>query len=165
MSKIKAKQDVLAPGRGPLFSVRFLVAVVLIALGIAYVVLWTLYLHDLDAFESNFDAKPSDKPDTLIPGMQKLKDWNWLIGFGAIFLGLMAAAHPKTPLGRGRGVLVGMLGCFLVGLVWICTFYVFADRAPGADDAIWLITDLGQLNLLVGIGFMAVGFTYATKWE
>jgi hypothetical protein len=27
------------------------------------------------------------------------------------------------------------------------------------------MSDLGQLNLLVGVGFMAVGFTYATKWE
>ena len=28
-----------------------------------------------------------------------------------------------------------------------------------------LINDLGQYNLVVGIGFMAVGFTFATHWE
>jgi hypothetical protein len=54
-----------------------------------------------------------------------------------------------------------MLGCFLIGLAWICTFYVISDdvsRLPIFDD-------LGQKNLFVGIGFMAVGFTFATRWE
>ena len=54
-----------------------------------------------------------------------------------------------------------MLGCFLIGLIWICTFYVISNdlsRLPVFDD-------LGQKNLLVGIGFMAVGFTFATRWE
>ena len=55
-----------------------------------------------------------------------------------------------------------MLGCFLIGLIWICTFYVFADEPRGRHLA---LHDLGQLNLLVGIGFMAVGFTFATRWE
>ena len=76
--------------------------------------------------------------------------------------GVDVSAHPKTPLGRGKGVIVGMLGCFLIGLIWICTFYVFADKPEGE---IWLIGDLGQLNLLVGIGFRAVGFTFATRWD
>ena len=97
--------------------------------------------------------------------MTKLKDWNWVIGFGLIFVGLALSAHPKTPLGRGKGVIVGMLGCFLIGLIWICTFYVFADKTPRDPNSIWLLGDLGQLNLLVGIGFMAVGFTFATRWE
>ena len=163
MSKLKAKKEFADPAsRGPLLSVRFLVSLLLIAAGIAWVVIWTLYVREA----ARFDIGAADQePDTLIPGMTKLKDWNWLVGFGLVFLGLAFAAHPKTPLGRGKGVVVGMLSCFLIGLVWICTFYVFADRAQGADDSIWLITDLGQLNLLVGIGFMAVGFTYATKWE
>jgi hypothetical protein len=28
-----------------------------------------------------------------------------------------------------------------------------------------LLTDLAQYNLVVGIGFMGVGFVYATHWE
>ncbi|QZY30680.1 cell division protein CrgA [Nocardioides coralli] len=90
-----------------------------------------------------------------------LGDWNYVIGFGLLLLGLGASAHPKTPLGRGRGVVVGMLTCFLVGLIWICTYYVISDdvsRVPVMDD-------LGQWNLVVGISFMAVGFTFATRWE
>ena len=66
----------------------------------------------------------------------------------------------STPLGRGRGVVVGMLGSFLIGLVWIVLYYV-----TGSEMTLPLLTDLGQYNLMVGIGFMAVGFVYATHWE
>ena len=89
-----------------------------------------------------------------------LGQWNLAIGFGALFLGLVLAAHPSTPLGRGRGVVVGMLGCFLIGLVWIVVYYV-----TNQDLSVPLIRELGNYNLLVGIGFMAVGFVYATRWE
>ena len=58
-------------------------------------------------------------------------------------------------------VVVGMLGCFLVGLIWICTFYVFSDDL----SSLWVMNDLGQWNLVVGIAVMAVGFSFATKWE
>ncbi len=160
MSKLKAKQQYVDPSAGPIFSVRFLLALLLIAAGIAWAVIWTLHLHDIAPYDF-----PKKEPKALIPGMTKLDNWNWAVGFGAIYVGLIFAAHKKTPLGRGRGVLVGMLGCFLIGLIWICTFYVFADRPAGSDGAIWLLSDLGQYNLMVGIGFMAVGFTYATKWE
>jgi hypothetical protein len=66
-------------------------------------------------------------------------------------------------LGRGRGVVAGMLGCFLVGLVWICTYYVFAE--PDKLSHIWVMNDLGSWNLAVGIALMGVGFTFATRWE
>ena len=89
-----------------------------------------------------------------------LGDWNYLIGFGLLLVGLMVSAHPSTPLGRGRGVVVGMLGCFLIGLLWICTFYVFSDDLSKLP----IFNDLGQWNLVVGIAFMAVGFSFATKW-
>jgi len=89
-----------------------------------------------------------------------LGDWNFLIGFGALFLGLMLAAHPRTPLGRGRGVVVGMLGSFLIGLLWIIVYYVTSQ-----DASIPVFRELGNYNLLVGIGFMTTGFVYATRWE
>ena len=72
-----------------------------------------------------------------------------------------SSAHPSTPAGRGRGVVIGMLGCFLVGLLWICTFYVFSNDL----SSIPVMNDLGQYNLVVGIALMAVGFTFATRWE
>lgn len=92
--------------------------------------------------------------------MGDITRWNYLIGFLAIFLGLAIAAHPSTPLGRGRGVVVGMLGSFLLGLVWIVAYYM-----AGNSDAIPVLEALDQYNLMVGIGFMAVGFVYATRWE
>lgn len=92
--------------------------------------------------------------------MGDLRRWNFLIGFGLILLGLTVAGHPGTPMGRGRGVVVGMLGAFLIGLVWIVVYYI-----TGATFELPVMKDLDQYNLVVGIGFMAVGFVYATKWE
>jgi drug/metabolite transporter (DMT)-like permease len=151
VSKPKVK-DPLAPARGPVLSPRFIVALVLMLLGIA----WIVYYYatfDPTAIPAKDDGSPKFMGD--------LGDWNYLIGFGLLFLGLILSAHPSTPLGRGRGVVVGMLGCFLIGLIWICIYYIFSDDLSD----IWVFNDLGQKNLVVGIGFMAVGFTFATKWE
>ncbi|MEV7429533.1 cell division protein CrgA [Nocardioides sp. NPDC092400] len=150
MAKQKTERDPLAPVRGPIASVRFVLALVLMVVGIA----WMAYYYAA--------VRPDGSGEAGSPAfMADLGDWNYLVGFGLLFLGLIVAAHPSTPLGRGRGVVVGMLGCFLVGLLWICTFYVFSDDL----SSLWVFNDLGQLNLVVGIGFMAVGFTYATRWE
>jgi len=106
------------------------------------------------------DVLAGDKPGDP-KFMADLGDWNYLIGFGLFFVGLMVSAHRSTPLGRGRGVVVGMLGCFLLGLAWICTYYIFSDDISEVP----FFAELGQYNLMVGIAFMAVGFTFATRWE
>lgn len=155
MPKSASREDSLDSGSGPTFTPRFLVCLVLIAVGLAWIVFYYVAV------------RPGS--DGVLGGpkvMQTLADargvnWNYLGGFGAIFIGLALSAHPSTPLGRGRGIVVGMLGCFLVGLIWICTFYVFSND----PSAIPVINDLGQYNLVVGIGLMAVGFTFATRWE
>ena len=155
MSKQKARQqDFLDPVRGPVFSVRFIVALVLIAGGIAWIAYYYL------AVRVDPTVVPAPKPGNPAC-MADLGDWIYAIGFGAIMVGLALSAHPSTPLGRGRGVVIGMLGCFLIGLLWICTFYVFSNNI----DTIPVFNDLGQFNLVVGIAFMAVGFTFATHWE
>jgi hypothetical protein len=158
------------PSSGPMFSIRFLVALVLILGGIA----WMAYYYIGVRPEAGFNDQ--GKPDLVASGdslkegvvtgwsfVGDLQGWNYLIGFGAIMLGLMIAAHPSTPLGRGRGVVIGMLGCFLIGLLWICTYYIVGTGNHADDLAVF--NDLGQKNLFVGIAFMAVGFTFATKWE
>lgn len=124
--------------------VRTAIAALLFLGGLA----WALYY----VFAVFDDGTPS--------WMADLGDWNFLIGFGALFVGLAAGAHKDTPLGRGRGVVIGMLGSFLVGLVWIVVYYVTSQ-----DLSIPVIDELGNYNLLVGVGFMATGFVYATKWE
>ncbi|WP_310306660.1 cell division protein CrgA [Nocardioides marmoribigeumensis] len=53
-----------------------------------------------------------------------------------------------------------MLGCFLLGLVWIVVYYVTSQ-----DASLPLVRELGNYNLIVGVAFMAVGFVYATHWE
>lgn len=138
-----------------LLTPRFIVALLLVLAGIA----WLAYYY----FGVRLD--PSAAPGEKAGGPKFLSDlglWNYTIGFALLMIGLVVAAHKQTPLGRGRGVVVGMLGCFLIGLLWIAVYYMFAtpeNTGPG------LIEDLGNYNLLVGISFMAVGFAYATKWE
>lgn len=150
----KAPVDPLAPPRGPILSPRFIVAVVLMVLGIAWIAYYYLAVRvDPTAFPAPDPGSPAFMAD--------LGNWNYLIGFGLLLLGLVVSAHPSTPLGRGRGVVVGMLACFLIGLLWICTYYVFSDDISDIP----VFNDLGQKNLMVGIGFMAVGFTFATRWE
>ena len=154
MSKPKAHQEFADPDAGPLLSARFVVALVLMLLGLA----WVLYYYLAVRVDPTVFPPPKPSGPAFV---QDLKKWNYAIGLGLFFLGLVVAAHPKTPLGRGRGVVVGMLGCFLIGLIWICTHYVIANDT----SAVPVDNDLGQYNLLVGIVFMAVGFTYATRWE
>jgi hypothetical protein len=145
--------------RGPIFTPRSVVSVLLFVAGIAWMV-WFYVVVRVDP-----DALPDKQGHLPKPGgphfMADLHHWNYLIGFGAILLALIISAHPSTPMGRGRGVVVGMLGCFLIGLAWICTYYVISNNI----NVLPVFNDLGQYNLMVGIGFMAVGFTFATHWE
>jgi hypothetical protein len=133
---------------------RTVVAIVLVVLGIAWMAVYYTVARDAAL------AVPGTKPSNPLPFMADLEKWNYLIGFGLIFAGLAISAHKTTPLGRGRGVVIGMLGCFGIGLLWIVLFYFI-----GSDSSVPVMNDLGQFNLLVGIGWMAVGFTFATKWE
>ncbi len=144
MSKSRGATS-LEPTAGVRLSpVRTGLSALLAVAGIAWIAYYT--------FAVAGDGRPAAIAD--------LGDWNFLIGFGLLFLGLALAAHPGTPLGRGRGVVTAMLGCFLLGLIWIVVYYVTSQ-----DLSVPLIRDLGNYNLLVGIGFMAVGFVYATRWE
>ena len=154
MSKPKAKQDFIDPTRGKVFTARFVVAILLFVLGIAWI---AFYYTQVRVDPTVVPAPKAGSPKF----MADLGDWNYLIGFGLIMVALVISAHPSTPLGRGRGVVVGMLACFLVGLLWICTFYVFSNDISDIP----VFNDLGQYNLVVGIGLMAVGFTFATRWE
>ena len=155
----KDKHDFEDPDRvtGATLSVRFAVAIGLMVLGIA----WIAYYY-VGVRPGDFNVETGEAPAAGKQAfMADLKNWNYLIGFGLLFVGLIVAAHPSTPLGRGRGVVVGMLGCFLVGLLWICTFYLFSQDLSSVP----VFNDLEQKNLFVGIAFMGVGFTYATRWE
>ena len=155
MSKPSARKPVVLSSGYETSIPRTVIAALLVVLGIAWMAVYINVAKD-----AALALPGAKKPDNPLPWMADLEKWNYLIGFVLIFVGLAVAAHKKTPLGRGRGVVIGMLGCFLIGLVWIVTFYFI-----GQEATVPVMTDLGQYNLLVGIGFMAVGFTFATKWE
>ncbi len=156
MAKLKAKEQTFDPDRGPVLTARFAVALLLIVVGIAWIAFYYIGVRAPDPSAEVLEPKATG------PGfMRDLGGWNYVIGFGAFFLGLAASAHPKTPLGRGRGVVVGMLGCFLLGLAWICVFYAISQDT----DKLPIFNDLEQKNLVVGVAFMAIGFTFATRWE
>ena len=144
---------ITSPEKTSLFTPRFVIALVLILAGIGWLVFYYVQARGNPLAFPPVEGTPKAVAD--------LGDWNYLIGFGLLLVGLMVSAHPSTPLGRGRGVVVGMLGCFLIGLVWICTFYIFSDDLSKLP----IFNDLGPWNLVVGIAFMAVGFSFATKWE
>ena len=151
----RSTSDFTDPERGPILSPRFGVALLLVVVGIAWIAYYYLVVR--------VDPSAVPAPDPGKPAfMADLGKWNYAIGFGLIMVGLIVAAHPSTPLGRGRGVVITMLSCFIIGLLWICTYYVFTGQHL---DDIPVFNDLGQYNLLVGILFMAVGFSYATRWE
>lgn len=58
----------------------------------------------------------------------------------------------------GRWVAPVMLFCFLAGLAWIVTFYLAGSQIPG-------MSDLGNWNILVGMGLITIGFVVATQWQ
>ena len=158
MSKPRARQTELRGVSGYETSIpRCLVAAGLVVVGIVWI---AVYINLAMDAANHAPASGLPAPSNPLPLMADLGDWNFAIGFGLIFLGLIVSANKKTPMGRGRGVVIGMLGCFLIGLVWVVVFYFV-----GSDTTIPVMRSLGQKNLVLGVAFMAVGFAFATKWE
>ncbi|ALO09648.1 MULTISPECIES: cell division protein CrgA [Streptomyces] len=50
-----------------------------------------------------------------------------------------------------------MLALFAIGLVWIVLFYVTDGSLP--------IKSIGNVNIVVGFGFIAAGFGVSTQWK
>lgn len=51
-----------------------------------------------------------------------------------------------------------MLALFGIGVLWLVVFYITEGNMP-------LVADLGNLNLLVGFGFIIAGFGLSTQWR
>jgi hypothetical protein len=64
---------------------------------------------------------------------------------------------PHAPLESPRWLAPTMVAAFLIGLFWIVVFYVTQMK--------WPISALGQWNMVVGFGFIGVGFSLATRWR
>jgi len=50
-----------------------------------------------------------------------------------------------------------MVAGFLIGLFWIVVFYVIPTSYP--------IPNIGSWNMLIGFGFIGIGFGLATRWR
>ena len=50
-----------------------------------------------------------------------------------------------------------MLGCLIVGLGWIATFYVSGQKLP--------VSALSQWNLVIGFTLIVAGVMLATRWR
>lgn len=57
----------------------------------------------------------------------------------------------------GRWVAPLMLAMFAIGLAWIVVFYVTEGSLP--------VDALGNWNIVVGFGFIAIGFVVSTQWK
>jgi hypothetical protein len=50
-----------------------------------------------------------------------------------------------------------MVAGFIAGLLWIVVFYISSTKYP--------IPNIGAWNMVVGFGFIAFGFSLATRWR
>jgi hypothetical protein len=66
--------------------------------------------------------------------------------------------HPvAAPTESPRWLAPVMVGAFLAGLIWIVIFYVTSTSYP--------VPNIGAWNMVIGFGFIGVGFSLATKWR
>jgi hypothetical protein len=60
-------------------------------------------------------------------------------------------------VGSPRWLAPLMVICFVLGLVWVVVFYVTQTDYP--------IHSIGNANMLVGFGLIAIGFVLSTRWK
>jgi len=64
---------------------------------------------------------------------------------------------PHAPLESPKWLAPTMVSAFLIGLFWIVVFYVTQTSYP--------IPGIGAWNMIIGFGFIGVGFSLATRWR
>lgn len=79
--------------------------------------------------KKNRDSRPS--PDLVVENPLEMESPSWL---------------PIT-----------MVATFIIGLVWIVTFYMTQTEYP--------IPGIGAWNIVVGFTFIGVGFALASRWR
>ena len=66
--------------------------------------------------------------------------------------------HPKAVrVGSPPWLVPVMVGCFILGLLWVVVYYVTQTEYP--------IEAIGLWNMGVGFGLIIVGFGLATRWK
>ena len=153
MAKPKAKQSFVDPDRGPLFTARFVIALLLILAGIAWIVFYYVQARG---------NPPAFPPVEGTPRLiADLGDWNYahrLRPAPGRPDGRRPPLHPARPRPRRRGRHARLLPHRPAVDLHLLRLLRRPLQLP-------IFNDLGQWNLVVGIAFMAVGFTYATRWD
>ncbi|GAA3520359.1 cell division protein CrgA [Aeromicrobium panaciterrae] len=72
-----------------------------------------------------------------------------------------APKAPKPTKIGNRWAGPAMVISAVVGLIWIVVFYTISD----GNTEIPFYSDLGQWNLVIGMGFIVAAFGFAMKWE
>jgi hypothetical protein len=113
-----------------------------------------------------FATGPKDFPRVgTIPVLSAIGGWNWAIAFVLALVAMSVADRtrpPAEPGSRGwRYAGVAMSVSAIVGLLWVVVFYVTANSTVHIP----FYSDLGQWNVLIGMGFIVAAFGFATKWE
>jgi len=68
------------------------------------------------------------------------------------------ASGPRKRRPSPRWLAPLMLTMFGIGVVWLVVFYLTGAKMP-------IVSALGNGNLLVGFGFILVGFALSTQWR
>lgn len=63
----------------------------------------------------------------------------------------------SLPTESPRWLAPAMITSFLIGLIWIVTFYISETRYP--------VPGIGAWNMVVGFAFIGIGFSLATRWR
>jgi hypothetical protein len=60
-------------------------------------------------------------------------------------------------IGSPRWLVPAMIGFMVVGLLWVVVYYITQTEYP--------IESIGNYNMLIGFGLIAVGFALSTRWK
>ncbi len=102
-----------------------------------------------------------------IPGLFGIGKWNYAIAAALAFVAMSVADRTRPAPEPGKQTLANrwagpaMVTSAIVGLLWIVVFYVVG----GTDKTIPVYSDLGQWNIVIGMGFILAAFGFAMKWE
>ncbi len=103
-----------------------------------------------------------------VPVVFGIGRWNYAIAAALAFVAMNVADRTRPPPAPGEPGVVGnrwaapaMVASGIIGLLWIVVFYVVS----GTDARIPFYSDLGQWNIVIGMGFILAAFGFAMKWE
>lgn len=60
-------------------------------------------------------------------------------------------------VGSPRWLVPVMVGCFVLGLMWVVTYYVTQTDYPIGSIGLW--------NMAIGFGLIILGFILSTRWK